>query len=63
MARRTTVLYLPGSVDKPEAWWQERGRQERVAIKARGGTVTDQQLIQWGPDPRVETDYWEWPDA
>lgn len=57
MALRTTVLYLPGSTDKPEAWWQEQGRQERLAIQSRFGTVTDQQLIQWGSDPRIETDY------
>ena len=63
MARRTTVLYLPGSGDKPEAWWQLKARWERDSIEARGGTVTEQQLIQWGPDPRVETDYEEAVDA
>lgn len=59
MARRTNVLYLPGSTDARESWWQEQARQEREAIESRGGTVTDQQLIQWGPDPRIETDYEE----
>lgn len=63
MARRTTVLYLPGSIDKREPWWKEQARQEREAVQARGYTVIDQRLIQWGSDPRIETDYEETTDA
>ncbi len=59
MARRTTVLHLPGSADARESWWQEQARFERNTIEASGGTISGQALIQWGPDPRIETDYEE----
>lgn len=59
MARRTTILYLPGSTDAQESWWQDQARQEREAVEADGGTIIDQQLIQWSSDPRIETDYEE----
>ena len=57
MARRITVLYLPGSTDARETWWQEQARWERETVEANGGTVSSQALIQWGSDPRIETDY------
>ncbi len=59
MARRTTTLYVHrGSTGATEAWWDEQKMWERRSVEARGGTVTEQRVIQWGSEPRIETDYY-----
>jgi len=56
--KRTTVLYLPKeSKDWPEAEWDEAARWERLALEDRPAVVNGQRKIQWGSDPRIETDY------
>ncbi len=56
--KRTAVIYLQTeSKDWPEAEWDEAARWERLALEDRGAVVNDQRKIQWGSDPRIETDY------
>ncbi len=58
--KRTTVLYLPKeSRDWPEEEWDEAARWERQALEDRPAVVNAQRKIQWGSDPRIETDYTE----
>ena len=56
MTERTATLYLPGSTDASESFWEEQARWERLAIEDRGGTVTNQ-TIHYDHDPRIETDF------
>lgn len=56
--KRTAVIYMqPESKDWPEADWDEAARWERLALEDRGAVVNDQRKIQWGAEPRIETDY------
>lgn len=56
--KRTIVRYLPPkSKDWPEDRWKEEARWERENVAERPAVVTDQRLIQWGAEPRIETDF------
>lgn len=57
--KRTLVRYLPKeSINWSEARWDREAAVESDGIIARSAaTVTDQRKIQWGPDPRIETDF------